>query len=72
VPAPRPGTTTTAFTGALDVAGSDLSIGSSWQPFVGLLDEVKIYRRALSLAEIQAGYNQQRAARGSAAYEVVE
>jgi len=61
-----------AFTGALDVAGSDLSIGSSWQPFVGLLDEVKIYRRALNLAEIQASYNQQRAARGSAAHEVVE
>jgi hypothetical protein len=60
------------FTGALDVAGRDLSIGSSWQPFIGLLDEVKIYRRALSLPEIQTGCNQQRDSRGSPVYEVVE
>jgi hypothetical protein len=60
------------FTGALDVEGRDLSLGSSWQPFIGLLDEVKIYRRALSLPEIQASYNQQRASRGSAVYEAVE
>ncbi len=60
------------FTGALDVAGRDLSLGSSWQPYVGLLDEVQIYRRALSPAEIQAGYSKQRDRRGSTAYEVVE
>lgn len=42
-----------SFRGPLDVAGKDLSIGSRWQPFVGLLDELRIYRRALADAEIR-------------------
>ncbi len=61
-----------AFTGALDVAGGDLTIGSNWQPFVGLLDEVRIYQRALSPAEITASYEKEKDARASAAYERVE
>lgn len=52
-----------AFTGPLDVAGKDLSIGSRWQPFVGLLDELRIYRRALSAAEIRTLWEEQRANR---------
>ncbi|MFA6546322.1 MAG: LamG-like jellyroll fold domain-containing protein [Limisphaerales bacterium] len=60
------------FTGKLDVEGGDLSIGSNWQPFIGLLDEVKIYRRVLGPEEIQASYQKEKGRRGSVAYEVVE
>jgi sialidase-1 len=61
-----------AFVGALDVAGRALSIGSSWQPFVGLLDEVKIYKRALTDAEIEASYEMERGNRTDTTYELVE
>jgi hypothetical protein len=61
-----------AFRGALDVKGGKLSIGSSWQPFVGLLDEVKIYRRALTKDEIKAAYEKEKGNRTSAAYQLVE
>ena len=61
-----------AFTGALDVAGGQLSIGSSWQPFVGLLDEVKIYKRALTESEIKASYEKERGNRTNAAHQLVE
>lgn len=60
------------FAGSLDVEGGDLSIGSSWQPFVGLLDEVRIFRRALSAEEIKATYDLEKGRYTSAAYEVVE
>lgn len=60
------------FTGSLDVAGGDLSIGGGWQPFIGLLDEVKIHRRALTDAEVQADYAREKANRTSAKYELVE
>lgn len=49
-----------AFAGSLDVTGGDLSIGSTWQPFVGLIDEVRIYRRALTENEIAKQYADQR------------
>jgi len=61
-----------AFTGALDVAGGDLSIGSDWQPFIGLLDEVRIYKRALAESEIQATYSAEKFGRSGARYELVE
>ncbi len=61
-----------AFTGALDVAGSDLSIGCRWHPFIGLLDEVKIYKRARSAAEIRADYEKEKGRRASARYKVEE
>ncbi len=61
-----------AFTGALDVEGGDLSIGSSWQPFVGLLDEVKIYNRVLTEREIEASYEKEKGNRTDAAYQLVE
>lgn len=60
------------FTGALDVAGGDLSIGSSWQPFIGLLDDVRIHRRALTDAEIRADYARGKGGRASAKFEMVE
>jgi hypothetical protein len=61
-----------AFRGPLDAEGGDLSLGSSWQPFIGLLDEVKIYRRALTESEIQAGYEKEKGNRGSSAHQLVE
>ena len=60
------------FRGSLDVEGGDLSLGSSWQPFVGLLDEVKIYKRVLSESEINASYEKEKGNRSSAAYHLVE
>jgi hypothetical protein len=41
------------FTGSLDLAGKSLTTGI-WQPFVGLLDDLRVYRRALSADEIRA------------------
>lgn len=60
------------FTGTLDVEGGDLSIGSSWQPFVGLLDEVKVYKRVLTEAEINAGYEKEKGNRTNTDYRLVE
>jgi subtilase family serine protease len=45
-----------AFTGHLDVAGSDLYIGSQYNAFKGGLDEFSVCKRALSDAEIAAVY----------------
>lgn len=56
------------FTGTLDVP-ADLTIGSTWQPFIGLLDEVKIFRRALTEAEIKAAYERAKDHRVSAEYQ---
>lgn len=43
------------FTARLDLAGRSLTTGT-WQPFTGLLDELRIYGRALSEAEVQQHY----------------
>ena len=59
------------FTGPLDVDGADLSLGSTWHPFIGLLDEVKIYKRVLTPAEIKASHDKEKANRTSAAFELV-
>ena len=61
-----------AFTGALNVEDGDLSIGSNWQPFIGLLDEVKIYKRVLIDSEIKASYEKEKGNRTSTAYELIE
>ena len=60
------------FTGALDVDGGKLSLGSTWQPFVGLLDEVEIYKRVLTESEIKASYEKEKGRRTDAAYKLVE
>ena len=60
------------FKSSLDVEGGDLSIGCTWQPFLGLLDEVKIYRRVLTESEIKASYEKEKDNRTNAAYELVE
>ncbi|MCL4202531.1 MAG: right-handed parallel beta-helix repeat-containing protein [Pirellulaceae bacterium] len=59
------------FTGALDVP-AELTLGSTWQPFIGLLDEVRIFKRTLDEAEIKAGYEREKVRRTSAEYRLVE
>ena len=44
-----------AFRGPLDMAEKSLTTGN-WQPFIGLLGELKIYRRALTEREIRGSY----------------
>jgi hypothetical protein len=60
------------FTGNLDVAGAELSIGSRWQPMIGLLDEVTLHRRALTPGEITQAYEEQRAARERTDFQLDE
>ncbi len=60
------------FTGPLDVTGADLSIGCSWQPFIGLIDDVKIYRRALTATEILNDCNKTRDTHTNAQFEIIE
>jgi len=57
------------FSGSLDVS-ADLTIGSTWQPFIGLLDEVRIFRRTLDEAEIKFAYEREKDRRVSAEYRV--
>jgi len=61
-----------AFKGSLDVEGGDLSIGSTWQPFIGLLDEVRIYKRVLTEGEMKASYEKEKNNRTNATYELAE
>lgn len=44
------------FSGNLNVAGKALAIGS-WQPFMGMISGLKVYRRALSADQITADYD---------------
>jgi hypothetical protein len=53
------------------VTGGELSIGSRWQPFVGLLDEVKVFKRVLTEDEIKASYEQEKGNRTSTTYQLV-
>jgi hypothetical protein len=59
------------FAGALDVP-ADLTIGSTWQPFVGLLDEVRIFKRTLDEPEIKAAYEREKGRRANVEYRVIE
>jgi hypothetical protein len=58
--------------GDISVKGKELTIGSTWQPFIGLLDEVKIYRRPLSAQEIETEYAKGKGTRTSAKFQLVE
>ena len=60
------------FKGKLDVVGHDFSIGSRWHPFIGLLDEVKLYKRTRSAAEINADFDREKGKRTDTTYNVVE
>ena len=61
-----------SFTGSMDVKGAELTVGSTWQPFVGMLDEVKIYRRTLTPAEVKSSYDNDKDRRASSEYEFVD
>jgi len=53
----RPGTAIPlpdAFTGGLDVPGQPLYLGGMAFPYKGVLDEVRLYRRALTVEDVQA------------------
>ena len=45
------------FTGSLDTLGKSLTTGN-WQPFIGLLDELRIYKRALKADEVKAHHKE--------------
>ena len=55
--------------GSLSVEGVDLMTPSAHKPFVGLFDELMIYQRALTDAEVKADYDSERPNRSSVGYE---
>ncbi|MGQ9732028.1 MAG: LamG domain-containing protein [Candidatus Zipacnadales bacterium] len=55
--------------GSLSVEGADLLIPSAYKTFVGLFDELRIYQKALSEAEIKAAYEAEQPTRTSVEYE---
>lgn len=59
-----------AFVGKLDVAGSPLSTGT-WQQFMGLIAELKIYRRLLADGEIAASHEREKGRYVDASYTVI-
>jgi len=59
------------LTGSLSIEGIDLRIPSSYKPFAGLFDELTIYQRTLTDAEIQAAYESEKPKRGSVRYEAL-
>jgi hypothetical protein len=60
-----------ALTANLDMVGKSFTTGG-WQPFVGLLDELRIYKRALTAQEIAADYTASRARYTSAEFTTDE
>ena len=57
------------YTLDMDVDGQQYVIGGDWQPFIGLIDEIKFYKRALTPAEIKAYYDKEKGSRTSVKYE---
>jgi hypothetical protein len=57
------------LTGSLSIEGIDLRIPSSYKPFAGLFDDLTIYKRTLSAAEVKAAYEAETPRRGSVKYE---
>ncbi len=55
--------------GKLDAPGAPLMIGGAWQLFNGMLDDLQLYNRALSDAEIKDAFENGKAARTSVRYE---
>lgn len=60
-----------AFTGNLDVEGKAMQTGE-WQPFVGLLAGVRVYRTALPDARAAARWEATRGKYRSTAFRVLE
>jgi len=61
-----------SFSGHLDVPNGDLTIGSQWQPFIGLLDDVKLYRRALTEDDVRAAFIAGKTRHDTTAYQILE
>jgi hypothetical protein len=59
------------FTGNLDVAGHPLSTGT-WQPFLGLIQGLRVYRRLLADGEIHAHAQAGQARHRSTAFTVTD
>ncbi|MHC5055995.1 MAG: LamG domain-containing protein [Planctomycetota bacterium] len=55
------------LTAALDVKGHDLVMPSQHKPFVGLVDELRVYHRALTGDEVAAVHAEERVGGGGAA-----
>jgi len=60
------------FIGSLDAKGGDLFIGNRWQPFLGMLDEVRLYRRTLRDDEILARYESEKGRHARREYRIAE
>ena len=58
------------FAGALNVPGKAFSTGT-WQGFVGMLRDLRLYRRTLTDAEVAGTYEKETGAFGSTAYSVI-
>jgi len=54
------------LTGGLSVAGKDLRIPSLHKPFRGFFDELKLYRRTLTPAEVKADFDREKPRRKTA------
>jgi len=59
------------LTGSLSIEGKDLRIPEN-RPFVGLFDELKIYNRVLTDAEVAQSYDKEKSNRTSVGFEYVE
>jgi len=58
-----------ALTGDLNVENKDLMIPSSFKPLAGLFDELKIFRRPLTDAQVQASYRREEENRTSVTFQ---
>ena len=60
------------FTGSLSVENVDLKIPSSHKPFAGLFDELKIFRRPVTAAQVQASYRREEKNRTTVEFQYAE
>ncbi len=60
------------FQGEVSAPGGSLQLGSDWQPFLGLLDEIRIHHRALDATAVAAVYNRERPQRTRSEYTARE
>jgi len=56
------------LTASLSVEGRDLMIPSAHKPFAGLFDDLLLYRRTLTAAEVKARYEKEKGRRTSVTY----
>jgi len=61
-----------SFSGSVDVPGRELTLGSNWQSFIGLIDEVKFHKRILTADEVSKEYDRLKTKYADAEYKIVE